>query len=107
MATLLFDVGTPPTTELRFNFSLVVFQNPQRAGREITIGTARGEHIGCWTLTAPVGEWGIAVPVSAWAGSRLALRFSFDEPKSPRQLGLSADRRALSIKLRRLCITAT
>jgi len=55
-------------------------------------------------LTAPTGDWSVVIPASAWIESRLGLRFCFDETKSPSELGLSSDRRALSIKLRRLCI---
>ena len=103
-ASLLFDVGDPPTTDVRFEFSLVVFQNLRGAPREIVIDTTRGQHIDRWTLSASAGDWSIVVPTSAWIGSRLSLCFRFDEAKSPTELGLSADRRALSIKLRRVCI---
>jgi glycosyltransferase involved in cell wall biosynthesis len=103
-AALMFDVGSPPTTDLRFEFSLVVFQHRPGAPREVIIDTARGEPIDRWTLSASTGDWSIAVPASAWIGSRVGLRFRFDEPKSPREIGLSDDRRELSIKLRRLCI---
>jgi hypothetical protein len=102
-ASLLFDVGRPPATNLHFVFSLLVFQNPPGIPREVVIDTARGQHIHRWTLTS-AGDWGIIVPASAWIGSRLGLRFRFDESRSPRELGLSVDRRALSIKLQRLCI---
>ena len=102
-ASLMFDVGRPPTTELRFEFSLLVFPNPQGAPREVVIDTTRGQGIDRWTLTSS-GDWATVVPTSAWTGSRLGLRFRFDEPRSPSELGLSVDRRALSIKLRRLCL---
>jgi len=104
-ATLMFDVGSPPTADLRFEFSLVVFQNPQRAPREVVIDTTRGEQIDRWTLSTPTGNWSIVVPASAWLGSRIGLGFRFDEPMSPRHLGLSDDPRALSIKLLRVCIS--
>jgi hypothetical protein len=101
----MFDAGNPPATNLRFEFSLVVFQNvPGAASREVVIETARGQRIDRWTLSAAAGDWSFVVPASAWVGSRLGLRFRFDEPKSPNELGLSGDRRALSIKLRRLAI---
>lgn len=103
-ASLMFDVGSPPTTDLRFEFSLVVFQNSPGAPREIVIETTRGQPIDRWTLSATSGDWSLVVPVSAWIGSRLGLRFRFDEAKSPSELGLSVDRRALTIKLRRVCI---
>jgi hypothetical protein len=104
-ASLMFDAGNPPATNLRFEFSLVVFQNvPGAASREVVIETARGQRIDRWTLSAAAGDWSFVVPASAWVGSRLGLRFRFDEPKSPNELGLSGDRRALSIKLRRLAI---
>lgn len=103
-ASLRFDVGSPPATDLRFEFSLVVFQNAPGTAREVVIDTTRGQPIDRWTLSAPAGDWSVIVPASAWIGSRIGLRFRFDEAKSPSQLGLSADRRALSIKLRRVCI---
>jgi Glycosyl transferase family 2 len=103
-ASLMFDVGTPPTTDLHFEFSLVVFQNSNGGPREVAIDTTQGQRIERWTLSAPAGDWSFVVPASAWIGSRIGLRFSFDEAKSPSDLGLSADRRALSIKLRRACI---
>jgi Glycosyl transferase family 2 len=103
-ASLMFDVGTAPTTDLRFEFSLVVFQNAPGTPREVVIDTTQGQRIDRWTLSAPTGDWSFVVPASAWIGSRIGLRFSFDEAKSPSDLGLSADRRALSIKLRRACI---
>jgi hypothetical protein len=103
-ASLMFDVGSSPITDLRFEFSLVVFQHRPGAPREVIIDTTRGEPIDRWTLSASTGDWSIVVPASAWIGSRIGLRFRFDEPKSPRELGLSDDRRELSIKLRRLCI---
>jgi hypothetical protein len=102
-ASLLFDVASPPATNLHFVFSLLVFRNAAGVPREVVIDTARGEHIQRWTLTSG-GDWGIVVPASAWTGSRLALSFRFDEPRSPSELALSVDRRALSIKLQRLCI---
>jgi hypothetical protein len=100
----MFDVGSPPTTDLRFEFSLIVFQNGPGIAREVLIETTRGQPIDRWTLSAPTGDWSVIVPASAWIGSRIGLRFHFDEAKSPSELGLSADRRALSIKLRRACI---
>ena len=102
-ASLMFDIGSPPTTDLRFQFFLVVFHNSPGVPREVVIDTARGRHIDRWTLTS-TGDWSIVVPVSAWVGSRIGLRFRFDEARSPRELGLSVDRRALSIKLRRVCL---
>jgi glycosyltransferase involved in cell wall biosynthesis len=103
-ASLMFDVGSPPAADLRFEFSLVVFQGEARTACEVGIETTRGQSIDRWRLSAPAGDWSIRIPASAWIGSRLDLRFSFDEAKSPSQLGLSADHRALSIKLRRVCI---
>ncbi|HEX4630096.1 MAG TPA: glycosyltransferase family 2 protein [Chthoniobacterales bacterium] len=103
-ASLRFDLGTPPTTDLRFEFSLDVFQIPSGAPRKVLIDTTGGQPIDRWALTAPTGDWSVIVPPSAWVGSQLHLRFRFDEPKSPSELGLSSDRRALSIKLRNLCI---
>lgn len=103
-ASLMFDVGTAPASDLRFEFSLVVFQSPQGAPREVLIDTTQGQRIDRWTLAASTGDWSLVVPASAWVGSRLGLRFRFDEPKSPSELGLSGDPRALSIKLRRVCI---
>ena len=103
-ASLMFDVGTSANTPLRFEFSLFVFQNPPGTPREVVIETARGLPIDRWTLASSSGEWSVVVPASAWTGSRLGLRFRFDDPRSPSQLGLSADRRELSIKLRRVCI---
>jgi hypothetical protein len=100
----MFDAGSPPTTDLRLEFSLVVFQNLSGVPREVVIDTARGQHIDRWTLSASSGNWSAVVPASAWIGSRLGLCFRFDEPKSPSELGISADPRALSIKLRRVCI---
>jgi hypothetical protein len=100
----MFEVGSPPTTDLRFEFSLVVFQNPPSAAREVVIDTTRGQPIDRWTLSSPSGDWSVIVPASAWIGSRIGLRFHFDEANSPSELGFSADRRALSIKLRRACI---
>ena len=102
-ASLLFDVGSPPAANLLFVFSLLVFQSAPGVPREVVIDTERGQHIQRWTLTGG-GDWGIIVPPSAWTGSRLGLRFGFNEPKSPSELGLSVDRRALSIKLVRVCI---
>jgi hypothetical protein len=104
IASLMFDVGSPQETDLRFEFSLVVFQNPTGAPREVVIDTTRGQRIDRWTLSAPSGDWSAVVPASAWTGSRLGLRFHFDEAKSPRELGFSEDTRMLSIKLRRVCI---
>src|SRR5437588_1041193 len=103
-ASLMFEIGSPPTTDFRFEFSVVVFQNLPGAPREVVIDTARGQRIGRWTLSASTGDWSIIVPASAWIGSRIGLRFRFDEAKSPSELGLSDDPRALSIKLRRICI---
>jgi glycosyltransferase involved in cell wall biosynthesis len=103
-ASLMFDVGSPPTTDMRFEFSLVVFQSRPGAAREVVIDTTRGQPIDRWTLSASTGDWSAVVPASAWIGSRIGLRFHFDEAKSPSELGLSADRRALSIRLRRVCI---
>jgi hypothetical protein len=103
-ASLLFDVGSPPTTDLRFEFSLVVFQTAPGTAREVVIETTRGQPISRWTLSSPSGDWSVIVPASAWIGSRISLRFRFDEAKSPTELGLSADWRALSIKLRSACI---
>jgi hypothetical protein len=103
-ASLMFDVGSTPVSDLRFEFSIVVFQNSAGAAREVVIDTTRGNPIDRWTLSAPAGDWRLIVPASAWIGSRIVLRFHFDEPKSPSELGLSADNRALAIKLRRVCI---
>jgi hypothetical protein len=103
-ASLVFDVGSPPITDLRFEFSLVVFQNAPGTAREVVIETTRRQPISRWTLSSPSGDWSVIVRASAWIGSRIGLRFRFDEAKSPSELGLSADRRALSIKLRRACI---
>jgi Glycosyl transferase family 2 len=103
-ASLMFDAGSPPTSDLRFEFSLAVFQNPPGVAREVAIDTTRGQPIDRWMLTTSTGEWSIVVPPSAWIGSRIGLRFRFDEPKSPSELGLSADPRALSIYLRRVRI---
>jgi glycosyltransferase involved in cell wall biosynthesis len=103
-ASLLFDIGNPPTTDLRFDFSLNVFQAPSGAPREVAIQAARGQRIDQWKLSAPAGDWSIIVPAVAWTGSRVQLRFRFDVVKSPSELGLSNDRRTLTIKLRRICI---
>ncbi|MFL6521249.1 MAG: glycosyltransferase family 2 protein [Chthoniobacterales bacterium] len=103
-ASLRFDVGRSPTTDLRFEFSLEVFHNPPGTPHEVFIVTAGGEPIDRWALTTSTGDWNVVVPASAWVGSQLHLRFRFDEPKSPSELGLSGDHRALAIKLRRLCI---
>ena len=102
-ASLMFDLGSAPAIDLQFVFSLLVFHTAPGVPREVVIDTARGEHIHRWTLTS-AGDWGIFVPASAWTGSRLALRFRFDEPRSPSELGFSIDRRALSIKLQRVCL---
>jgi glycosyltransferase involved in cell wall biosynthesis len=104
LASLLFDIGSPPTTDLRFEFCLVVFPKPGGAPREVIIDTARGQNLARWMISAAEMEWHLVVPVSAWAGSRIGLHFRFDQPTSPSELGPSTDRRALSIKLRRLCI---
>lgn len=104
LAALMFDIGSPPTTGLRFEFSLVVFQNAPGVPREAVVDTTRGKPLDRWTLSASSGNWSVIVPASAWIGSRIGLRFRFDEAKSPGDLGLSGDRRALSIKLRRVCI---
>jgi Glycosyl transferase family 2 len=104
-ASLMFDLGSAPTTDLRFEFSLAVFMDPRGTPRHVVIDTSRGESIDRWTLSVPAGDWSIVVPASAWVGSRIGLRFRFDEPMSPHQLGLSDDRRTLSIKLRRVCIS--
>lgn len=103
-ASLMFETGSPPATDLRLEFSLVVFERPSGAPREVFIETARGQRIEHWRLSAATGDWSAVVPASAWIGSRLGLRFRFDEPNSPSELGLSGDRRALSIKLRRLSV---
>jgi hypothetical protein len=103
-ASLMFDLGSQPATDLRFEFSLVVFQNSTGTARKVAVETTQGQPIDRWTLGAPTGDWSIRVPASAWIGSRLDLRFRFDEAKSPSQLGLSTDCRALSIKLRRVRI---
>ncbi len=104
-ATLMFDIGNPPMTDLRFEFSFIVFQKPQGAPREVVIETVRGDPIDRWTLSVPAGDWSIIVPASAWIGSRLGLRLRFDETISPKQLGLSDDPRALGIKLQRVRIS--
>ena len=105
-ATLTFDVGSSPTTDLRFDFLIAVFRSPQQRGpREVIIDTTRGHHpIARWTLSESATECGFVVPASAWNGSRIGLRFRFDSPISPSEAGLSIDRRALSIKLRQLCV---
>ena len=105
-ASLMFDLGSPPAADLHFVFSLLVFQHPSGTPREVVIDTMRGQHLHRWKLTS-AGDWGVVVPASAWTGSRLHLRFRFDEPRSPSDLGLSIDRRALSIKLQRVCIRPT
>ena len=101
-ASLMFDIGSLPAANLHFVFSLAVFHNAPGVPREVLID-ARGQQIHRWTLTSG-GDWGVVVPVSAWTGSRLILRFRFDETKSPTDLGVSGDYRALSIKLRSVCI---
>jgi hypothetical protein len=100
----MFDIGSPPTVDLRFDFSFVVFQNGRGAPRKVVIRTSRGHQIDRWTLTEPEVERSIVIPPSAWTGSRICLRFLFDQSTSPKKLGLSDDPRKLSIKLRRLCI---
>ena len=100
----MFDIGTPPMTDLRFEFSFSVFQKPQGAPREVVIETTRGDPIDRWTLSVPGGNWSVTVPASAWTGSRIGLRLRFAEIISPKQLGLSDDPRALGIKLLRICI---
>jgi glycosyltransferase involved in cell wall biosynthesis len=107
IASLLFDVGVQPTTDLRIEFSLVVFQIPQRGPRQVIIETNRGEPIDRWELSGSEMDASLVIPPSVWTGSRLCLRFRFDDPASPKELGLSEDRRALSIKLRRLWIAAS
>jgi hypothetical protein len=106
-ATLMFDLGAPPTNDLRFTFSLGVFTNPRRSGREVAIETMRGQRIDRWILSAAASDCSIVVPADAWIGSRLGLRFRFDESISPSDLGLSGDHRALAIKLHRLCVCPT
>lgn len=103
-AILMFDIGSAPTTTLVFEFALVVFTNRSGKPREVAIDTTRGTPLATWALSEPAGDRSVAVPPDAWTGSQIALRFRFDEPKSPRQLGLSGDPRELSIKLRRLRI---
>jgi glycosyltransferase involved in cell wall biosynthesis len=103
-ASLIFDIGKPPTTDLRFEFSIVAFKKPRDTPGRVVIETSSGHRIDQWTLSEPEMECSIVVPASAWIGSRICLRFHFDDPASPSELGLSADNRALSIKLRRLCI---
>lgn len=104
-ATLMFDIGHPPTTDLRFEFSISVFQKSPGALREVVIETVRGDPIGRWTLSVPGGDWSIIVPASAWIRCRIGLRLRFAETLSPRQIGLSDDPRALGIKLHRICIS--
>ena len=104
-AELMFDIGNPPITNLRFDFSFSVFQRPPGTPREVVIETVRGDPIGRWTLSEPGGNWSIVVPASAWIGSRIGLRLRFNETISPKQLGLSDDPRALGIKLQRVCIS--
>jgi hypothetical protein len=103
-ASLMFDLGHPPTTDLRFEFSLAVFQNPRGGAREVIIDSTRGQRIDVWSLSEPETQRNIVVPAAAWIGSRIGLLFRFDGPISPSELGVSEDPRALSIKLRRLCI---
>jgi hypothetical protein len=104
-ADLMFDIGDPTMTDLRFEFLCSVFLKPQGSPREVVIETVRGDPIGRWTLSAPGGHWSIIVPPSAWIGSRIGLRLRFAETISPRQLGLSDDPRALGLKLHRACIS--
>jgi len=101
----MFDIGHPPMTDLRFEFSFIVFQKPQGAPRDVVIETVRGDPIGRWSLSGPADACTIIVPASAWIGSRIGLRLRFAETISPKQLGLSDDPRALGIKLQRVCIT--
>jgi hypothetical protein len=105
LADLMFDIGQPPTTDLRFEFTFSIFQKSQGAAREVVIETVRGDPIGRWTLSVPGGDWSIIVPASAWIGSRIGLRLRFAETISPKQLGLSDDPRALGLKLHRVCIS--
>ncbi|MFL6588557.1 MAG: glycosyltransferase family 2 protein [Chthoniobacterales bacterium] len=104
-ATLLFDVGAAPTADLRFDFSIIVFRSPdQRGPREAIIETTQGHSIARWTLSASTTDCSLVVPKAAWMGPRVGLRFQFDEPISPSDVGASSDRRALSVKLRQLWI---
>jgi hypothetical protein len=63
---LMFDIGNPPMTDLRFEFSFIVFQKPQGAPREVVIETMRGDPIDRWTLSAPAGPRSVIVPASGW-----------------------------------------
>jgi Glycosyl transferase family 2 len=103
-ASLIFDVGDPPIGDLRIEFSIVVFPSPQHGPREVLIQTSHGLHLDRWLLPDPEMRCGFVVPASAWTGSRIVLHFRFDEPSSPKDLGLSDDPRALTIKLRQLCL---
>jgi hypothetical protein len=103
-AALMFDVGSAPITDLRFEFSLAVFRTSPHGSRQVIVETNHAQRIDQWTLLEAEMECSLLVPASAWIGSRICLHFRFDPPKSPKELGLSEDPRALSIKLRRVCI---
>jgi len=103
-ASLIFDIGGPPIGDVRIEFSIAVFPRPQHGPREVVIQTSHGLHLDRWVLTDPEMRCGFVVPGSAWTGSRVVLHFHFDEPTSPKDLGLWDDPRALTIKLRQLCL---
>jgi GT2 family glycosyltransferase len=103
-AELLFDLGTPPKSDLVVDLQLRPFLGSGDAQRTVVV-SAGGVALETWKLGAG-DDWHrrLAVPATAVRGSLLMISFRFENPASPRSLGLSEDPRQLAMGLIRACI---
>ena len=101
-AELVLDVARAPAAAARLTVTAEPFTPPARPVLETTV-VANGSVVGRWLFVAGEREGPRSLVIPADVLHRaplLHLAFRFDDPKSPRALGLSSDARELGLLVR-------
>ncbi|HUI17741.1 MAG TPA: hypothetical protein VL244_08765 [Alphaproteobacteria bacterium] len=101
-AELVLDVARAPAAAARLTVTAEPFTPPARPVLETTV-VANGSIVGRWLFVAGEREGPRSLVIPADVLHRaplLRLAFRFDDPKSPRALGLSSDTRELGLFVR-------
>jgi hypothetical protein len=98
-AELLFEFRHAPQAGVDLEFEFRVFEGDGHAKRTVRV-SAKGDEVAQLVLARGVG-WTrrLSFTPAHLNGRRLRIEFRFDDPESPRALGLSDDPRLLSIGL--------
>lgn len=101
VATLRFDLERPSEQPLRLEAELSAF-TVGRGGAPLAVAVeANGQRIATWKVADTPAPYCATIPTAAMPGRTVSITFDMDNPKSPAELGISADTRRLGIMLKK------